>query len=202
MKQRLRLFPLMMSLCLLTACGGGGEKQTGEDLALQIQGEFAAMTACTGRFSLEADYGNRVFDCVLDVTYDQVTGGVLTIVEPELVRGVSARITQDGASLSYEGFSLDTGAVTDDGLSPMEAVPRLYQAVTRDFVAGATLAEETLSVTYRDGEQAPGTGLEAVVTFDAKSHAPLTGELFWDGVRVITVQVTSFEMMPTAAQQG
>lgn len=202
MKQRLRLFPLMMSLCLLTACGGGGEKQTGEDLALRIQGEFAAMTACAGRLSLEADYENRVFDCVLDVTYDQVTGGVLTIVEPELVRGVSAHITQDGASLSYEGFSLDTGAVTDDGLSPMEAVPRLYQAVTRDFVAGATLTEETLSVTYRDGEQAPGTGLEAVVTFDAKSHAPLTGELFWDGTRVITVQVTSFEMMPAAAQQG
>lgn len=200
MKRRLGLFPLMMSLLLLTACGGGEGRVNGEELALQLQKEFSAMTACSGRVSMEADYGERVFACVLDVTYDQVTGGVLTMVEPEIAKGVSARISPDGASLSYEGFSLETGDVTGDGLSPVEAVPRLYQAVSRDFVAGASVTDGVLSVTYRDGEQTPGTGLEAVVTFDVESHAPLTGELFWDGTRVIFAQMADFQMM--AADQG
>lgn len=199
MKRRLWLFPLMISLLLLAACGGEGEK-SGEERAIQLQSEFAAMTACSGRVRLEADYGERVFECVLDVTYDQVTGGVMTLVEPELVKGVSARVSPDGLSLSYQGFSLDTGDVTGDGLSPVEALPRLYRAVTRDYVAGATLSEELLSVTYRDAEQAPGAGLEAVVTFDLQTHAPLTGELFWDGSRVILAQMTDFQMM--TADQG
>lgn len=200
MKRRLWLFPLMMSLCLLAACGGGAGEKSGEELAIQLQSEFSTMTACSARVSLEADYGQRVFDCVLDVTYDQVTGGTLTIVEPELARGVTARIGPEGTSLSYEGFSLDTGDVTGDGLSPVEAVPRLYQAVVRDYVAGADLSDGVLSVTYRDAEQAPGTGLETVVTFDAESHAPLTGELFWDGARVILAQISDFQMM--TADQG
>lgn len=194
MKRRLWLFPLMMSL-LLAACGGGEGKTSGEDLALQIQKEFSSMTACSARVSLEADYGQRVFDCALDVTYDQVTGGTLTLVEPDIAKGVTAHISPEGTSLSYQGFSLETGDVTGDGLSPVEALPRLYQAVSRDFVAGASVTDGVLSVTYRDGEQAPGVGLEAVVTFDVESHAPLTGELFWDGSRVISVQVADFQMM-------
>lgn len=153
------------------------------------------MTACSARVSLEADYGQRVFDCALDVTYDQVTGGTLTLVEPDIAKGVTAHISPEGTSLSYQGFSLETGDVTGDGLSPVEALPRLYQAVSRDFVAGASVTDGVLSVTYRDGEQPPGVGLEAVVTFDVESHAPLTGELFWDGSRVISVQVADFQMM-------
>lgn len=200
---RLRALPLMMSLLLLTACGGsGGGERTGEDLALEIQREFAAMTACSGQVRLEADYETRVFTCLLDAAYDRVTGGQLTLLEPELVKGVTARISAEGTSLTYGDLSLETGALTDDGLSPMEAVPRLYQAVSQGFIAGAQLSDGVLSVTYREGTQDPGTGLETVVTFDAESHAPLTGELYWDGARVVTAQISGFQMMLEATDQG
>ncbi len=191
---RFKALPLMMSLLLLGGCGGSGEV-SGEDLALDIQKEFAGMTACSCQVALTADYETRVFDYVLDVTYDVSGGAALTIVEPEIARGVTAAIQSGQTQLVYDGFSLDAGPLTDDGLSPLEAVPTLYRAVAQGYIAGVDLAGETLNVTYRDGESEPGTGLEAVVCFDAKSRAPLTGELYDHGARVIQAQVKDFQSM-------
>lgn len=196
-KQRFRLFPLMMSLLLLAGCaaGGGQEKQTGEELALALQKEFGGMTACAGRFALTADYGERAFECVIDATYDRVTGGTLRLVEPELVQGVTATVNAEGTALSYDGFSLETGPLTDEGVSPMEALPTLWRQVAQGYVAAVEEGKGTLAVTYRPDGQSPGTGLEAVVAFDTESRKPATGELFWDGSRVVAVTVQEFEMM-------
>lgn len=153
------------------------------------------MTACSCQVALTADYETRAFDYVLDVTYDQAGGAVLTIVEPEIARGVAAAIGEGQTQLVYDGFSLDAGPLTTDGLSPLETVPTFYRAIAQGYIAGIDLAGETLTVTYRDGEDPPGTGLEAVVTFDGKTHAPLSGELYFDGVRIVEAQVREFRSM-------
>lgn len=168
---------------------------TGEDLALEIQKEFGQMTACSCQVALTADYETRVFDYVLDVTYDQTGGAGLTIVEPAIAKGVTAHIQAGQTQLVYDGFSLDAGPLTADGLSPVEAVPTFYRAISQGYIASVDLAGETLSVTYRDGESTPGTGLETVVCFDGKTHAPLTGELYFDGARIVTAQVRDFQKM-------
>lgn len=205
MKRRVRLFPLMISLLLLAGCAAGGQgKQSGEDLALAIQKEFAHMTACSGRFSLTADYAERAFECVIDAAYDQVSGGTLTIAEPELVKGVTARFAAGETALSYDGFSLETGPLTDEGISPMETLPTLWRQVSAGYIATVEKNEtdKTLHVTYRSDGQSPGTGLETVAVFDIESHKPRSGELFWDGVRVAAVEVQEFEMMGAAQENG
>lgn len=203
MGRRFRLVPLMMTLALLAGCAGNGgqEKETGEDLALALQREFSHMTACAGRFSLTADYGERAFECVVDAAYDQVTGGTLTIVEPELIQGVTAKFKAGETSLVYDDISLETGPLTDEGLSPMETLPTLWRQIAQGYIAAVEEGDKTLTVTYRAEGQSPGTGLEATVTFDTQTREPTRGELSWDGARVAAVEVQEFEMM-AQGQEG
>lgn len=191
---------LMMSLLCLTACGGGTGEMSGEELALQIRSEWLDMTGCVCHVDLTADYGERVFDCGLDVTWDRVTGGTLTVTQPELVAGLTARFSGKDVTLTYDGVSLETGPLTDEGISPLEAVPGFYKALTEGYMAVCDLDEETLQVTFRDYQSAPGEGLETTITFDAQTHVPQTGTLYWDGAAVLTAQVTGFQMMMTGAQ--
>ena len=192
---RLRALPLMISLLFLAGCAGRGGAGTGEELALELQKEYGQLTAVTGRVALTAEYGERVFDCLMDVAWDNASGATLTLVEPEIAKGVTARIANGETSLQYGDFSLETGPLTWEGLSPMETVPTLWGQMTGGYIAGANLSDGILEVTYRPGDDPPGTGLEAVVTFDTQSHAPLTGELFSDGVRVAVVRVEDFQCM-------
>ena len=185
----------MISLLLLVGCAGGGGERTGEELALELQEEYSQLTGVTARVALTAEYSERVFDCLMDVAWDNATGATLTLVEPEIAKGVTAHIKSGETSLQYGDFSLETGPLTWDGMSPMETVPTLWAQITGGYIAGASLTDNTLEVTYRPGDDPPGTGLEAVVTFDTQSHAPLTGELFSDGVRVAVVRVEDFQSM-------
>ncbi len=194
-----KLLPLMMSLCLLAGCAGGGTGSQGEELASQIRSEFSAMTACQGQARLTADYGQRVFECLLDVRYDSVSGCDLTLLEPELAAGVRAHLDPQGSVLAYDDFSLETGPVTDDGLSPVGALPALYRQVTQGYLASWTLEDGVLSLSYRDPDAQPGQGLEAQARFDAQTRAPLSGELYWDGVRVVAVRMEAFQMMGGAS---
>ncbi len=190
---RLRALPLTISLLFLAACAGRGGAGAGEELALALREEYSQFTAVTCRADLTAEYGARSFSCALDVAWRKDEGATLTLTEPELVRGVTARIAQGKTALEYDGFRLETGPLTGDGLSPLEAIPALWEQIGGGYIAGADLTDGVLEVTYRSGDTPPGTGLEAVVTFDAQTHAPLAGELFYDGMRVATVRVTQFQ---------
>lgn len=190
---RFRAIPLMMSLLLLAGCAGGGEGSE-EDVALAIRRNFLDMTGCTGRLSITADYEARTFDCVLDVVYDTVGGATVTVVEPELVAGVSAHLAPEGSTLTYDTVSLETGPVTDEGLSPMETPVTLYRAVTEGYLAAWDMDETGVYLTYRDGTSEPGQGLETAVTFDKATLYPTAFSLSWDGKQVISGKFESFTM--------
>lgn len=201
MERRVRLVPLMMSLLLLCACGGQKEPDAQEQ-AVALQKQWRDMTACSGHLELTADYGERVFSCGMDLVYDRVTGGSLTLTQPELVKGLTARFQGDDLTLSYEGVSLETGPLTQEGLSPLEAVPTLYRLLTQYDPAVCERTEDTLQLTLRDYGGQPGEGLEAVIAFEAETGKPLTGGLYWEGAQIIDVQMTDFQMMTGEDPEG
>lgn len=185
---------LMMTL-LLAGCAGGSQTATPEDRALALRQEWQGLTACSGTADLTADYGDRVFDCRLSFTYDTVTGLVLTVETPQLLSGLTARMSPEGAALTYDGVSLETGPLTDRGISPLEGLPTLYTQLVSGYLAAAEENEGELLLTLRSGDTEPGTGLETELTFDAERRLPLWGALSWDGARVLTATFENVQMM-------
>ena len=64
------LFCVPMMILLLSACTGGAEGNEAEELALQIRGEYLAMSSCAGQAAITADYGQRVYQYELAVAVD------------------------------------------------------------------------------------------------------------------------------------
>lgn len=190
MNKRLLFLPMM--LLLLTGCGGGQENENGaEAQAVAIRGEYMAMTSYSLQAQVNADYGQRVYDFTLSVTWDGEETTV-AIREPEMLAGVTARITGDEGTLEYEDLSLETGFLDDDGLSPVSALPALMEAARSQYIDRCTLTDGMLEVHCADPEQKPGTGREVTLWFDTQTHALTAGEISQDGRRVIACEVTEF----------
>lgn len=188
----------MMILPLLAGCSGG-EKDGGnsaDELALSIRTEYLAMTACAATVDITADYGQRVFEYTMSVSWQKDGETLLTVVAPEEIAGITARIENGSSYLEYDGASLETGFLSAEGLSPMEAVPAVLDYIFSGYIAECdfeTVGESRqLWFCCRDPESSPGTGTEAAFWFDADSHDLLQAEVLSDGYTVIQCIFTDF----------
>ena len=194
--RKLLLCVPMMTL-LLAGCGLT-EVSEAEELALAIRGEFLELAACSADLEITADYGQRVYEYTISLSYEQEGDTVLTVLEPEEVSGITARISDGETSLEFDGIRLETGPLPGDGLSPIEGLPALLTCAREGYIwstAVETLGEdgpEALHVCYRDPEGSPGTGTEGALWFDLATHALLRGEISVDGYTVIQCEFTEF----------
>ena len=189
---------ILALLLALSACGGGAEGSQAEQLALELRGAYLALEGCTASIEVTADYGQRVYQYAMDLSWQREGETVLTVTAPENVAGVTARILEGETALEYDGMRVETGPLDDSGMSPVDAVPVLLDYAEGGFIAACgmeTLEEqEVLRVDCREPEAAAGTGRECSLWFDPSTHALLRGELSQDGFTVIQCVFTEFQM--------
>ena len=183
----------MIALLFLTGCSGRASISEGEKLALEIRSEFLATSVCTAKAEVSADYGQRVYQYDLDVTASQEET-VLVLTSPETVTGITARIAREAGWLEYDGLSVETGSLNDEGLTPVSAVPALLEAARSGYMVSCMLEEEQglLRVDCGNPEEMPGQGVEMTLWFDQASHALIRGEIMNDGSRVIDCTFSQF----------
>lgn len=198
MRKRAVCAPMMTLCLLLAACGGGGGAGNTDELALDIRSDYIAMNGCTAKLDVTADYGQRVYDYTLALTYAKDGDTTLTVEAPQEIAGITARLTGGSAVLEYDGVSLETGPLDTSGLSPIGCAPYLLSCAREAFIAESGLEtvgeSETLRCTYRDPDSTPGTGTEVSLWFDTNTHAPVQGEILSDGAQIIKCTVTDFAM--------
>ena len=155
---------LMMTL-LLTACSGSGE-ESADNLAARIRAEYLALSGWSAEIDMTADYGERVYDFTVDAVWQREGDTVLTITAPELIAGITARLTDGAGYLEYEGASLSTGPLTGDGMNPLEAVPYVMDQIKSGYMARCSFEQEgerrVLKVLCRDADGTEGVGAECI----------------------------------------
>lgn len=189
MRKVIFLCVLMMTLLPLSGCGEG---QKALDEALTVRTEYLALTNFSTRAQIRADYGQRVYDFTLDVSArdDEMT---LTVVEPELIAGITARLGKDSAALEYDGVSMETGPLTPEGLTPMSAVPTLLEVIRGTYITACSYEEDgALRVTCGDPDAPVGTGVEYLLFFHPDTHDLTRAEISLDGARRLQCTFSPF----------
>lgn len=191
---RKRLLCVLMMTLLLAGCGGGGGNEA-EELALSIRGEYLAMDNCTVQAAITADYGQRVYEYEMAVAVGEEET-VLTLSAPETVAGLTARLTGEENLLEFDGVSVETGPLDENGLTPVSAVPALLEAARSGYITACALEEDGTLLRMDCGNPAgsPGSGTETALWFDASTHALIRGEVSVDGFRVILCEFSQFTM--------
>ena len=150
------------------------------------------LSGCTAQAEITADYGQRVYGYTVDLTV-KGGSGVMTVKEPENLAGTVLTWSDGETRLAFDGAELDTGALSDSGLSPADAMPTILTACQGGEIvdccmeeqAGAQVLHGTLDL---DGDQ----GGQIQCWFQPDSYGLLRAELSQDGVTVVTMQFSDF----------
>ena len=173
----------VISALILSSCSG---KMSADDLAREVKKSYTESDHISMNAEITANYAARAWRFL--VKYEGGSGGgTVTILEPENVSGISARIDADGVTLVYDGAEVFTGEVTEDGLSPVDALPVIVSLWRGGIVTGAAWetadGEKCLAVSYRITD-----GVTARTLFDTETLLPVSAELIRGGYAVLSLR--------------
>lgn len=168
---RRALWILLLPTLLLSGCANSAE--TGFERFRSLLPGTVHVTA-----ELRCEYDERSASFTLRC--DETDGGtVVTVLAPQEIAGVSAKLGAGLSQLSCDGVTLDCGDLNDFGLSPVTALPTLLRALREGHAesywteGGCTLCDLTLD-----------DHVSAEVTL-SETLSPIAAELRSDGrVRV------------------
>ena len=174
-----KLYLLLLSLCLLmTGCGKKNVQADFEAFSQRIQNSCLSFTA-----NIRAEYENKSARFTLGYE-ESGEGGTVTVLAPELIKGIKAHISPGSTSLQYESIVLDTGALDNFGLSPLSSLPHLLQALREGHMDSFWEEDEALVLQLQAEDE-----LKCTVWFEKESMIPLRAELSSGGRVTVFVEI-------------
>ncbi len=187
---------LTMTL-LLTGCGTS-DQDSPENHAALIRAEYLNLSGWSSTVDLSAAYGEQVFDFTLEAVWSREGDTVITVTEPDLIAGITARIREGETILEYDGAGLSIGMLDLSGLTPVTAIPGLMACITTGYMARCSWSGEgearELVILCRDPNAAPQEGAEFTLIFDPATHAMKRAEVSVNGELRLTAAFTDFTM--------
>lgn len=187
---RQKLAALTISLLLLTGCG-----QLQEEQDALLRRNYERLTGFSAEAAVTADYGDWIY------RYDVTIGGTLTegtliVTAPENIAGTGFAWTAEGGAAEYDGARLDTGALSADGLSPVDGMRTALNALANgrqlscepDALAGEEVL--VLELTNPDWANEDST---VCAWLAADGGALRRAEVRWQGTTVVTYEFSTFD---------
>lgn len=178
------LLPLLLCLTLLlSACG----KNRGEQDFTAFAARLNALESLSFTANVRAEYEHKTARFTLSYAEDSA-GGLITVLAPELIKGVSARVTPGSSTLEYESVVLDTGSLDAFGLSPLSSLPAMLRAM-RVGHADSVWEEDGKTVVLLE----PDDELRCSVWFSKGDMRPLRAELITDGRVTVYIELSDWK---------
>ena len=181
---RKTLFPaLLLAALLLVGCSADAEAA---GLCTDMRTRLLSAQTLRMDAALTADLGDEML--CFSVRYEgSASGGTLTVTAPEAIAGLTAEADVDSGSLTCEGAVLAAGELTEDGLSPAEALPLMLRQWKTGYIDECGIEKVGGRRTFMIESRVS----EAVVHrawFDADTLLPVRGELISGGRTVLTCE--------------
>lgn len=182
--KKLFIMLFAMTLCL-TACG--------TQQAENIQSQYAGLATAEMEAEVVCHLSEESRSFTLQCTYDRQSGATTTVTEPEELAGLTAQVSADGLTVSYQDTAFSVETLSD--ICPANCLPYLLNALPQGYLLaedseemeGVDCCRLVLDTTGHSGEKVLCT-----VWVDAETLIPRYAEFAQNDETVLTVKMQAF----------
>ncbi len=172
---------LMITCGLLAGCRG----QSRQDAFWSVQREIAEADRITATAQLRVDRADRVEEYRLTGVGTE-DGWDVTVLEPEIMSGVTAHLDGENSTLSYGNVILPTGDVTESGIAPVTVLPAVVEALQEGNLSRIWSENDNLAV-----QLVLDDTVDVTIWFD-ETNTPKAAELSENGTVKAACTMESF----------
>lgn len=183
----------ILGICLifLILCGCGG-KEDALTQAMQLRSELLEASGCSFNAKITADYGDLIYHFTLNCKMQANGELAFTVAEPETISGITGTISQTGGKILFEDKALFFEELSPSGISPVAAPWVMLQALKGGYIRGAMNTDYGVYVQLDDSYSEKALKLNLKLD---QNNAPVFAELFYDGRRIMTIEIESFAIV-------
>ncbi len=174
-----------MTLCLLLTGCAGAEKTM--QPALTLRAAILEAGGCAFTAGVTADFGETTCSFTAECTYTPEKTRV-EITAPAELAGIAATLTDDGATLEYDGVVLELGQLAGGNLAPLAAPHILAACWAGEYIDAAGPEDGGTRVTYLRGYDEKELTVETLLD----GGMPISGDISSGGAAAASIEITNF----------
>jgi hypothetical protein len=184
--KKLTIILLCLFLCGCTKTEGA------MDAGLALRSDLLSASGCTLDATVTADYGNKTYTFAMGCEFDAHGNLSFIVQSPQTIADISGTVGSQGGALTFDDIALSFPLLADEQLSPVSAPWIFMKTLRSGFITSAGMDDGKtrliIDETYEDKT------LTVHVWLDEGSK-PVQAELYWDGRRILTLEVTNFVIL-------
>ena len=183
-----RIFAILCLAVILSGCSGNNDEL---DKAMTLR---AKMIAAEISFDAKvtADYGDKSYTFTLECKADTQGDMTFAVKDPASIAGIQGKISVTGGKLIFDDTALAFELMADGQISPISAPWLLIKTLRSGYLTSCCREGELLRLSIDDSYEDDALHLDIWLAGD---DTPTTAEIYWQGRRLLTVQVENFHIM-------
>lgn len=182
-----RVWLLLLSVVLLTGCGGNRELNR----AMELRSDLLKAKGCSFETQVTADYGDKVHIFTMACTVDDKGELTFAVKKPDTLAGITGNVSDTGGKLTFDGTALAFPLLAEDRLAPVSAPWLLLKTLRSGYLSSAGMDGDHLRITIDDRYEEDALTLDVWVN---RENRPLRAEICWAGQKILTMDVENFRM--------
>lgn len=180
-----RIVFVLLALVILTGCAGTNEEL---NKAMELRASMIAKTV-TFDAQVTADYGNKSYTFSMACCVDTDGNLSFTVTEPESISGITGKVSAAGGKLTFDGTALAFELMADEQLTPVSAPWILVKTLRGGYLTSCNTEGDLLRLAIDDSYEEDALHLDIWLE---GNNVPKTAEIYWQGRRLLTVNVSNF----------
>lgn len=178
----------ILLLLFLTGCADASREL---ERGMKLRSSLLQADACSFHGEVTADFGDKIHTFGMDCKGDKNGNLSFCVTSPESIGGITGRITQEGGRLAFDDAALYIPMLTDDQLNPVSAPWVFLKTLRSGYITSAGMEEDLLRLTIDDSYEDDALQLDIWLNGENK---PVRAEILYDGKRILSLNVTNFEI--------
>ena len=183
-----RIIGLLLVLLLLSGCSENSDQM---DRALSLRSKLQ-QKAVSFDTVLTADYGDKHYTFAMKCEADTIGNLKFTVTEPQSVAGITGSISKGSGKLTFDDKVLTFDTLADNLISPVTGPWVLMETLKGGYLTSSTLEGQLLRLGIDDSYEENALHLDIWLN---DGDLPQRSEIFWQGRRLLSMEVKSFTFL-------
>ena len=180
---------LVICFLILTGCSSQPKEM---EAGLELRSKLLQATACSFGTRITADYGDKIHTFTMECHANSHGDIAFTVIEPEVISGISGNLSGDGGKLTFDGTALPFELMAEDQLSPVSAPWIFLKTLRGGYITSVGKEDGRILLSIDDSYEDNALRLDIWLNSE---NMPEETQILYDGRRILSVSVDHFEIL-------